>query len=728
MANNDLILQIQNLSIALHTEQGYGFAVNELSFYVPEGKTVALLGESGCGKTMTALAINQLLPSSTAYSKESKIIFQQQDLLQLSEKQMQAIRGRDIGMIFQEPMTSLNPVLTIGEQIAEVFKQHSNLGKAGIKAAVIELLYQTGIPAPEQRYHDYPHQLSGGMKQRVMIAISLAAQPRLLIADEPTTALDVTIQAQILQLMRDMQAKYNMAILLISHDLGVVAEMADYVAVMYAGKIIEFAAVDLFFKEPKHPYSQKLFSAMPSQDKRRQQLEVIPGCVPNLLKQPQACGFAERCHYAWDACTSTAPNYINTAVQEHRVRCHLYEPSVVHSREGGVVGSNESNHREISRCARNDSSILECDTRNDRNLLEGNIENNSSELAEYLTQSCHPKQREGSPDDLTTVNAAPLLTVQGLKTYFPIRKGILQRTVAHVKAVDGIDIDLQQGQTLAIVGESGCGKSTLGRSLLHLIKPHEGSICYKDNCLSSLTKQEMNSLRNDIQMIFQDPFSSLNPRMLVMDIIAEGLRAQKLITSRPDRLNRIDELLTQVGLPLESKYRYPHEFSGGQRQRICIARALAVQPQLIVCDEPTSALDLSVQAQILNLLKSLQNEHGLTYIFITHDISVVSYMADTVAVMYLGRIVEQGSVAKVLTQPQHPYTQALLAAVPDKIPGKDKAHENVLGEQPSPLNPPVGCHFHPRCPHAMSQCKQQYPTSHYDTDGHMTKCYLYEAS
>ena len=449
------------------------------------------------------------------------------------------------------------------------------------------------------------------MKQRVMIAIALACEPHLLIADEPTTALDVTIQAQVLALLRDLQKKMGMSILLITHDLGVVSEMAHHVAVMYAGEIVESARRDDFFRNPAHPYSRKLFASLPDRQARDRSLAVIRGRVPSLATEFQGCRFADRCDFAWDLCRTTAPGW-STVESGHGVRCHLYDEAAGKSRVRG---------------AGHDAALAAC----------GPV---------------HPD------------TDALLLTVEDLKVYFPIRKGILKRVVGHVKAVDGVSLSVRAGRTLALVGESGSGKTTVGKGIVQLLPLSGGSVRFEGVDLSSLSAGELRGKRRDFQIIFQDPYSSLNPRMRVLDIVEEGMIALGVGGDRQARTARVEAILAQVGLGAEMKYRYPHEFSGGQRQRIAIARALAVEPRLIVCDEPTSALDVSVQAQILNLLRELQSRLCIAYLFITHNMSVVEFLAHEVAVMYLGKVVEQGSAEEVLRRPQNAYTKSLLSAVP----------------------------------------------------------------
>jgi peptide/nickel transport system ATP-binding protein len=666
---SDVLLKVNNLKTWFNTRDGVATIVDGISFQVRRGETFALLGESGCGKSMTALSIMRLLPQQASSNFSGEVLLDGEDLMMLPEVAMRNVRGNRIAMIFQEPMTSLNPVLTVGNQIGEVLKRHKNMSGRAQRERIVELLDSVGIPAPESRIDEYPHQLSGGMKQRVMIAIALACEPDLLIADEPTTALDVTIQAQVLDLLKDLQKKTGMAVLMITHDLGVVSEMVDRVAVMYAGQIVERADRDSFFSKPEHPYSQKLFEALPSMKKRDQELAQIPGSVPSLAQEFTSCRFAPRCQYAWEACENNVPQWI--AIDERKgVRCLLNDP------------------------AHADHVAVKHET-----VLEDHV---ASELESYT-----------------------LLKTDDLKVHFPITKGLLKRTVGHVFAVDGISLNVQKGQTLALVGESGCGKTTLGKGVLQLTRPTAGTVEFDGTELTQLKGEALRQARRDFQIIFQDPFSSMNPRMMVGDIIEEGMLAQKLGGNREQRLQRVDELLVQVGLAPEHKFRYPHEFSGGQRQRVCIARALAVNPKLIVCDEPTSALDVSVQAQILNLLKKLQNELQLTYLFITHNLSVVAYLADEVAVMYLGRIVEQGKVEEILENPKHPYTQALLSAVPTVDDETKVETVKLEGDPPSPINPPSGCHFHPRCSQAKAECSQSYPEVTNMGDGHVVRCYLY---
>ena len=670
------LLRVENLVTGLQS----GVAiVDGISFDIAAGETFALLGESGCGKSMTALSLMRLLPDGVVNTGGS-VRVAGIELFGLPEREMRAVRGGKMAMIFQEPGLSLNPVMTVGAQIAEVLVLHQRIPSPptplppageGIKKRCIELLDQVGIPDPARRVDEYPFQLSGGMKQRVMIAMALAGRPKLLIADEPTTALDVTIQAQVLQLLRDTQDKSDMGILLITHDLGVVAENAHRVGVMYAGQIVEQATREQLFAQPLHPYTQKLFAALP--DASRRTLVSIPGSVPPLGSIQQGCRFAARCDLAWEKCREQTPEWIRVSSQQG-VRCHLYEGQGAKAQEMG--GEDKSVH-----------------------------------------------SPEGVEPTLNLESCNLLLNVFDLRVHFPIRHGILQRVTGAVKAVDGVSLAIPVGRTLALVGESGCGKTTLGKAVLQLVAPTAGSVQFAGRELIGLKPRELRVQRAAMQMVFQDPYASLNPKMRVAEILEEGMSAMRIGGGSVSRQAHIDGLLDKVGLARTAKWRYPHEFSGGQRQRIAIARALAVSPKLLICDEPTSALDVSVQAQILNLLKELQQELKLGYLFITHNLAVVDYLAHEVCVMYLGRIVERGTADEVLRAPRHPYTQALLSAVP-RMDGRQREFIRLEGDLPSPAHPPQGCHFAPRCRYAETICRENYPPASNFSASQVVHCFF----
>jgi peptide/nickel transport system ATP-binding protein len=661
------LLEVKQLSTELSGSGEAVRAVDDVSFTVAPGETFALIGESGSGKSMTALSIMRLLPGG-ARIKSGKVWFEGRDILALPEAEMRSVRGGAMAMVFQDPTTSLNPVFTVGRQMIEAWDHRGALSADKARQRAAALLTDVGIPDPSQQLDNYPFQLSGGMNQRVMIAMALGGTPRLLIADEPTTALDATIQAQVLDLLAALQREHGMAMILISHDLGVVARLAHKVAVMYAGELVEVATREAFFAAPRHPYSLKLFAALPSAKQRGRRLETIKGNVPVLTQRFAGCRFADRCPSAWERCRREVPGWHRIA-DGHDARCHLF----------------------------------------DRGLYRAAVREAPPQAAAVADKA---------------VDSRLLLEVTDLTVEFPFRRGLWRRG-GRVVAVDGVNLRLAHGRTLALVGESGCGKTTTGKAILQLIRPTRGAVCFNGTDLCALTERTLRPLRRSMQIIFQNPFASLDPRMRVGEIIEEGVKSLGVIADKDARGARITALLTQVGLSADALDHYPHEFSGGQRQRIAIARALAVEPQLLICDEPTSALDVSVQAQILNLLKELQESLGLSYLFITHNIAVVDYIAHEVAVMYLGRIVERGPAEEVLQRPRHPYTQALLSAVP-RVDGGERTLILLKGDMPPRDRAPTGCHFHPRCPKAMDQCRQRYPGPTNLSDAHEVRCFLYE--
>lgn len=669
------LLHIDNLSI--HFAPNIP-AVEGLSLQIAAGETFALLGESGCGKSLTALALMRLLPTGARIHSGTAHLGHT-ELFALPEAAMRQQRGGQMAMIFQEPGTSLNPVLTVGQQLGEVLARHRGLQGEAARAEAESLLALVGIADPAQRWSEYPFQFSGGMKQRVMIALALAGQPRLLIADEPTTALDVTVQAQILDLLQQLQAERQMGMLLITHDLGVVAQMAQQVGLMYAGELVEIAPKAAFFHTPRHPYAQALFAALPEEQVRGQRLLALDGQVPALGHMPPGCRFAPRCPFREARCEQEAPAWHTVGAQQ--VRCHRYEGATA-------------------------QSAISC-----------------LSASPHISKPADISDAESSHAETKPTTANPVLQVDTLQVHFPIRSGFWRRMTGAVKAVDGVSLSLNAGKTLALVGESGCGKSTVGKAMLRLLDSYaqqRGTVAVAGQDWRQLPAAELRQARQHMQMVFQDPFASLNPRLRISEILSEGLLSLggKTFLDPAQRGQRVSALLHQVGLPSDAGGRYPHEFSGGQRQRIAIARALAVLPKVLICDEPTSALDVSVQAQILNLLRQLQADLGVAYLFITHNFAVVEYLADEIAVMYLGRIVEQGKAEAILHQAQHPYTQALLAAIPRPLAYTQAQGEVALsptklpGEPPSPARPPNGCHFHPRCPKAAEICRSHYPANH----------------
>ena len=653
------LLDVEDLHTEFVTLDGVVRAVDGVSLSIRRGQTLGLVGESGCGKSVTALSIMRLIDIHGRIAA-GRVRFDGRDLLDLDDDQMREVRGRDIAMIFQEPMTSLNPVYTAGDQIAETIIRHQGASRQKAQQQAIEMLERVRIPDARRRVDEYPHQMSGGMRQRVMIAMALSCSPKLLIADEPTTALDVTIQAQVLDLLRDLQREFDMSVLLITHDLGVVAETCEEVVVMYAGEVVEQGLTGPLLRTPQHPYTEGLLKSVPrlgmTQDSR---LGVIRGVVPSSLRWPTGCRFAARCDYRFEACERhPAPFELGGG---RKAACWLCEHG---PREGRT---------------------------------------------EAFTSQTVPTAAEDAPGDgrarPEAAERPALLKVEGLVKHFPVRYGLLRRVVGHVKAVDGVDLSVRQGETLGLVGESGCGKSTLGRSVLRLIEPTSGKVEFSGHDLTRLPHRALKPLRAEMQMIFQDPVGSLNPRMSVGDIVGEGLLVHGM-HKRPEREQIVRDTLERVGLRPEYVNRYPHEFSGGQRQRIGIARALALNPRLIIADEPVSALDVSIQSQVLNLLVELKREFTLTYVFIAHNLAVVAYISDRIAVMYLGKVMELAPSLELYRNPLHPYTQSLISAVPEVEPTGKRDRIILSGDVPSPSNPPSGCRFRTRCPLARAKGTQ----------------------
>lgn len=645
------MLTLEALEVVLSTQDNWVRAVDALSLTIQRGETFALVGESGCGKSMTALALMRLLPDNGRIVQGDLCLQVPNAAAQypfaLPESAMTTIRGRRIAMIFQEPGTSLNPVMPIGHQIGEVLRQHTRLTGRQVRNTVIEWLERVGIPKPEQRFNDYPFQFSGGQKQRIMIALALAAKPEVLIADEPTTALDVTLQRQIMELLSNLQAELGMSMLLITHDLALMSRYAQHVALMYAGQLVELADVPSFIQHPAHPYAQQLIAALPNRLRRGQPLAAIAGTVPRLDQIFSGCRFAPRCEQAIALCSQQPPELVSSSHQG-LVRCLRWSQPQAFEKDLVLM--------------RHDHSQED----NSQRVVTLNTPDAEVSRPAAITASFKPSTR---PTLLakSLLTSEPVLTLDNLKVSFPVRGGLLRRTRDWVKVVDGVSLNLYPGKTLALVGESGCGKTTLARAVLQLLDSQacvEGKVTLLGHSLMRLQGQALRQARRNIQIVFQDPFASLNPRLRIDELLAEGMRSLYPQVPAVQVQARAAALLERVGLDRQAFYRYPHEFSGGQRQRIAIARALMVEPCVIIFDEPTSALDVSVQAQILNLLRELQQETGMTYLLVTHNFAVVDYCADEVAVMHAGRIIEQGSAHEVLEQPQQAYTKTLLAAVP----------------------------------------------------------------
>ncbi|MGB3717862.1 MAG: ABC transporter ATP-binding protein [Candidatus Promineifilaceae bacterium] len=681
--DNQPLLKVSDLKTYFFTEDGVVKAVDGVNLHVNQGEVLGLVGESGSGKSVTSLSIMRLVgPPGRIISGD--IVFDGVSINDLSDADMVQIRGDSISMIFQQPQSSLNPVHTTGDQVAEVFKLHSDMGRSEIENRTIDMFRLVGIPDPEQKVKAYPHEMSGGQAQRVMIAMGLSLSPQLLIADEPTTALDVTIQAQILDLMRNLKEQLNTAVILITHDLGVIAEMADRVAVMYAGQIVEEADVKALFSQPLHPYTQGLIASIPVLGSVTDRLQTIPGNVPNLIDLPPGCHFASRCQarvdHQLEICLNEQPE-LRPVVTGHQVQCWLYQDSGTHVA-----------------------------------ALSDPVEMVAA------TDKFTPKETTVSTKEPSSPRTE-LITVENLVKYFPVRGGVFKRVIGQVQAVDDVSFTIKAGETLGLVGESGCGKTTVGRTILRLYQPTGGSVIFDGRDIFTMNGRELKDLRRDVQMVFQDPYASLNPRKQIGQSVADGLKIHH-IGSPQEREDMVIDILKKVGLEDYHASRYPHEFSGGQRQRIGIARALALRPKFIVCDEPVSALDVSIQSQVLNLLNDLQDEFDLTYLFIAHDLSVVEHVSDRVAIMYLGKMVEMARREELFSNPLHPYTQSLMSAVP--IPDPNRVHERLIlkGDVPSPLNPPSGCRFHTRCPLAVDQCRVEEPQFITKTPEHFVACWL----
>ena len=655
---NTPLLQIKDLHTDIEIRSGVVRALSGVDLHVNPGETLGIVGESGSGKTMTALSLMGLLPQGGKVSSGS-IILDGQDLTQLPLKEKRKLRGTKVGMIFQDPLTSLNPTMKIGLQVCEPLRVHEGLSKREALERAVEILKRVGMPRPEVVINNYPHQLSGGMRQRVMIAMALVCKPRILIADEPTTALDVTTQMQILDLIDELRDEYKMGVILITHDLGVVAGHTDRVAVMYAGRIVETAPTKTLFTEPKHRYTSSLMAALPERALAAgTKLFSIPGAPPSLTNLPVGCRFAARCLWATDECRAGYPDL--SGDETHTFSC--FHP---------VQDGDESPA-----------------------VLQGKLDSNKT---------------DGAAADVPQISHETLLDVkEASREYESAGSGFFKREKGVVSAVDRVSITVKKGETYGLVGESGCGKSTVGRLIAGLEPPSGGAIELDGRDLATLKGRDAVRIHRDVQMMFQDSYAAMDPRMRIDQILAEPMSIQKTGNAR-QIAERILEILEQVGLTEEILDRYPHEFSGGQLQRIGFARSLTLAPDLIVADEPVSALDVSVQAQVLNLMKDLQQELGLSYLFISHDLAVVQYMADRIGVMYLGRIVEEGPAHEVVKNPKHPYTKALIDSIP--VPDPEFKHdENAIkltGEPPSAVNPPEGCRFRPRCPFAGEECKVQ---------------------
>ena len=673
------ILQVQNLEIKYHTREGILTAIRDANFEINQGEIIGLVGESGSGKSTVASAVMRLLPPNGEISA-GKILFRGEDLASFSPEEMRQYRGRDLAMIFQDAMTSLNPVFTIEQQMLDAQRAHHSARTGSdkdLRQRAVEMLDRVGIPDPGVRIKEYPHQFSGGMRQRIMIAMALLANPSLLVSDEPTSALDVTLEAQILELICGLRDEFNTSMLYITHDLGVVAQICDRVIVMYAGNMVESGGVHSIFADPQHPYTQALLRSHPSHRVRENRLRTIPGLVPSLRDLPPGCKFAPRCELAREICHRLEPEYWQ--VGEQRVFCHAYAPDWEGEQKIAAEG---------------------------------------------------PRKKPAGGGAGTPGGQKTLIQTRSLHKHFQDHVSLLDQMLGvkqgSVKAVAGVDLDIQKGETLGLVGESGSGKTTLARTILRLIDPTLGKIVVLDKDISELSKRGIRPLRSQMQMIFQDPFSSLSPRMKASDLLQEPYRIHN--TPSGERKTAA-ELLAMVGLAPEQADKYPHQLSGGQARRLGIARALALEPAVLMADEPTAGLDVSVAAGILNLLKDLGERLDLTYLVISHNLNVIGFISDRVAVMYLGNIVELAETEELFAHPQHPYTEALLSAIPVPDPNLRGGENRIIlsGEIPSPRNPPPGCPFHPRCRYMEERCRTEIPPLRCpEGEGHQVACHFPE--
>ncbi len=692
------LLEVEELKTQIKLRSGTVHAVDGVSFDLEAGETLGIVGESGCGKTMAAMSIMRLLPRG-GFIAGGEIRLDGVDLVKLSDPQIRKVRGNDIGIVFQDPMTSLNPTMMIGKQIAEGVRIHRDVSKEAAMDRAAEVLDLVGLPRPRERLKDYPFQLSGGLRQRVMIAMALACDPKLLIADEPTTALDVTIQAQILTLLDKIKRELGMGIILITHDMGVIAGRADRVLVMYAGRKVETAETVELFKNVRHPYTEALLASIPQLDQdKTQELYSIPGLPPDLRRPPLACRFAARCAFATDQCRNEDPP-LGGDDPNHPFACF-------HPRDSSAEDMSDLGASLIAEAEKNKALMASF----------------GKEL-ELLGTAEEPKVAA-----IADANGHEfVLEFRDVTKEFPVTAGaVLRRKIGALHAVTEVQLGIRPGETFGLVGESGCGKTTLGRMGVGLEVPTHGQVLFNGTDLASVKGGRFRELRRDLQFMFQDPYASLDPRMRVREIISEPLDIARQGSSK-DRLEKVRSLLDEVGLSYDAINRYPHEFSGGQRQRLGLARALTLSPKVIVADEPVSALDVSIRSQILNLMKRLQATHGVTYIVISHDLSVVRYLADRIGVMYLGKLVEIGTGDDIYERPAHHYTAGLLEAIPVPNPEVARAKERketMRGELPSPLFPPSGCRFRTRCPRAEDKCAAEVPLLRPFGGEHMAACHF----
>ena len=677
------LLDIRNLSVDFRTPRGRVHALRDVSFSVPRGKVVGIVGESGSGKSTVIWALTRLL-AGNAIIEGGTAEFDGADVLRLSESRMMDVRGENISVVFQDPMTSQSPVLSYRRQMTDVLYRRRGMSMADKRARAIEMMRRVGIPDPESRIVQYPHQFSGGMRQRASIAMALLMDPMLLIADEPTTALDVTMEAQIIHLIRELQREFQATIIVVSHNLGLIAELCDEVVVMYAGEVVETGGVHDIFHRAAHPYTRALLECDPAREATRSRhLPVIPGDLPDLHRRPAGCVFAPRCGLAMDVCSERQPASFEVSVDGHAARCHLPD--------GSIASGPDTDARRRTSTAR----------------------------------TAMPEVGDGSSARTGPQSGPPLLEVADLCVRFRVM-GVLRARLRRVRnpfvdAVLNASLALVRGETIGLVGESGSGKTTLGRAIVGLVKARSGHARFEGTDVLGLSPAEFKPLRRDMAMMFQDPVGSLSPRRTLKSLITEPFEIHGSEGRAID--DEADRLCEMVRLPRNFLMRYPHELSGGQARRVGVARALALNPKLIIADEPTAGLDVSVQGEILNLMSELQAEHGLAYLIISHNLPVVRHICDRLAIMYLGRLVERGDCETIFERPAHPYTEALVRGVPQPDPDKRRTLLSIAGEVPSVTNRPAGCEFHPRCKYATQRCKAERPQETTLPDGRLVTCH-----
>jgi peptide/nickel transport system ATP-binding protein len=682
-------------------------AVGDVSLSIDPGETLGLVGESGCGKSMLGLSVMRLLPAG-GHIVQGNIELDGENLVELGEAKMRDLRGNDVAMIFQDSLTSLNPTMSVGDQIAEPLRRHRGMSRSAARARASELLGIVGMPRPQDRMDDYPHQFSGGQRQRVMIAMALACEPKVLLADEPTTALDVTIQAEILGLLDGLKERLGMAVLLVTHDMGVVAGRADRVNVMYAGRMVESAPTDQLFAHMHHPYTQALLGAIPLLTQARDQpLFSIPGLPPDLTAPPTGCRFAARCARATEQCRNAEPPLAGDA--DHLFACWHPVDGPLDRRKVAVTAAGTTVAADAAPAAQAGAPIPAAPL--------------PAAPVPAVPLPTAVVEATAAPPELNR-NGSDALVVEEVVCEYPVKGGVLRRTVDTVKAVSGISFSVARGQTFGLVGESGCGKTTLGKVIIALERPDSGRTTVHGVDMTKLGRGELRTFRKNVQMMFQDPVTSLDPRLRIGAALREPMRAQGIGTRR-EQDEVVKQLLSEVGLPEDATERFPHEFSGGQRQRLGLARALTLNPEVIVADEPVSALDVSIRSQVLNLMKRLQALHGLTYVVISHDLAVVKYLADRIGVMYMGKLVEVGSGEDIYRRPAHHYTAGLIAAIPEPDPTLKRRERVALkGELPDPRNPPSGCRFRTRCPAAQALCAEKEPVLEELGTAHEVACHF----